>query len=378
MKNLVILSQAPLTPQIKRNNYVDEYLSVGYDVQFWDMSQLIHPGMKYNDELCEPYLRNISLLFEFEQLLSSVDSLKTIFVLDFDASWHTRNIFKILTKYHCYMIRVDMYANTSLQLTLKQKLSQLFSNRFSSILITRLGIYLYKIYAWFYNISDCQRYYSSSAIVNRTDKINHPDYEDFCFSKSRRIIEGNYILFVDTNFGFHPDDIYFFKYSKIPTTEKFQASLDDFFTYLEKKYRMPVIIAAHPKSNYVNGEFVNRRIIKYQTKDLIIYADKVILQLCNTISWVTLADKPLIFVTTDDYDVLALQRKRLRFLASLLGKKVYNIEHCNFSDIIFTTVEKEIRLHYIYTYLTDKDIEKRKNIDILKDSYETVSLTIHK
>lgn len=97
MKNLVILSQAPLTPQIKRNNYVDEYLSVGYDVQFWDMSQLIHPGMKYNDELCEPYLRNISLLFEFEQLLSGVDSLKTIFVLDFDASWHTRNIFKILT-----------------------------------------------------------------------------------------------------------------------------------------------------------------------------------------------------------------------------------------------------------------------------------------
>ena len=192
--------------------------------------------MKYNDELCEPYLRNISLLFEFEQLLSGVDSLKTIFVLDFDASWHTRNIFKILTKYHCYMIRVDMYANTSLQLTLKQKLSQLFSNRFSSILITRLGIYLYKIYAWFYNISDCQRYYSSSAIVNRTDKINHPDYEDFCFSKSRRIIEGNYILFVDTNFGFHPDDIYLFKYSKIPTTEKFQASLDDFFTYLEKKY----------------------------------------------------------------------------------------------------------------------------------------------
>lgn len=72
---------------------------------------------------------------------------------------------------------------------------------------------------------------------------------------------------------------------------------------------MPIIIAAHPKSNYVNGEFGNRRIIKYQTKNLIIYADRVILQLCNTISWVTLANKPLIFVTTDDYDSLALQRK---------------------------------------------------------------------
>lgn len=372
MKNIVILSQAPLTPQIKRNNYVDEYLSVGYDVQFWDMSQIIHPGMKYNDELYESYLRSISSLFEFEHVLSGIDSPNTIFILDFDASWNTRKIFRILTKYHCYMVRVDMYANTSLHLTLKQKLSQLFSDRFRSILITRLEIYLYKIYAWIYNISSCKRYYSSSAIVNRTDKINHPDYEDFYFGESHPIIEGRYILFVDTNFGFHPDDIYFFKYSKIPTTEKFQMSLDKFFTYLESRYMMPIIIAAHPKSNYVNGEFGNRRIIKYQTKNLIIYADRVILQLCNTISWVILANKPLIFVTTDDYDSLALQRKRLRFLASLLNKDVYNIEHCNFSDITFTTVAKEIRLYYIYTYLTDKEIERRKNIDILKDSYEKV------
>lgn len=56
MKEIVIISQAPLTPQIKHNNYVDEYFSVGYKVYFGDISQLMHPGMRYNDELDEPYL----------------------------------------------------------------------------------------------------------------------------------------------------------------------------------------------------------------------------------------------------------------------------------------------------------------------------------
>lgn len=374
MKDLIILSQAPLTPQIKRNNYVDEYLNVGYKIQFWDISQLLHPGVKYNDELSASYQKRIFSLFELEDNLKKVDAFNTIFILDFDAYWSNRRIFKLLSDYHCCTIRIDMYANTSLAMTYRQKISKLFSTCFKNIALTKLGLLFYKFYALIHHISLCQFYYSSSSIVNRTHKINHPDYEEFVFTDSKPVVEGKYILFVDTFFGAHPDELFIYKSKKTFSITKYQKILDDFFTYLEHQYEMPVVIAAHPKSDYSNGEFGNRRIIKYRTKDLIVHADKVVMQLCNTISWVALADKSFAFVTTDDYVALSHRKKRFDALASLFGKSIYNIEHCDFSEVLFTKVLQEIRSHYIYTYLTDIEIEKKRNIDILKESYESISL----
>ena len=48
-----------------------------------------------------------------------------------------------------------------------------------------------------------------------------------------------------------------------------------YFDYLEEKYGMPVVIAAHPKSDYSGGEFGNRSIIKYKTDDLVFNARMV-------------------------------------------------------------------------------------------------------
>lgn len=369
----MILSQAPLTPQIKRNNYVDAYLEAGYNVQFWDLSQIIHPGMRYNDEQSEFYLKRVFSLFELEEELKKTNVLNTIFISDFDAFWNSRHMFRLLSKYNCCMVRIDMYANTSLAMTCKQRILKLFSGRFRVIVLTRLGLLGYKLYALIHHIPPYRYYFSSSSIVNRTHKINHPDYEEFLFTDSNRIIGDKYILFVDTSFGVHPDDLFIYKSKRTFSTEKYQSILNKFFSYLEYKYKIPVVIAAHPKSDYSSGSFGNRKIIKYHTKDLIMYADKVVMQLCNTMSWVTLADKPFAFVATDDYMALSHQKRSFRMLAALFGKTIYNIEHCDFSEVVFSKVSQEIRAEYIYTYLTDKEIEHKRNIDILKGFYESMS-----
>ena len=135
---------------------------------------------------------------------------------------------------------------------------------------------------------------------------------------------------------------------------------------------MPVVIAAHPKSDYPADTFGKREIIKYKTKDLVYFADKIILQLCNTISWVTLINKPLIFITTKGYEMYPLRKRRLRMLAQILGMKVFNIDKCDWNYITFSKIIQQKRLDYIYTYLTDKDIENKKNIDILTHSFESL------
>lgn len=372
MKKIIILSQAPLTPQIKRNNLIDSFFSVGYkDLEFWDLSQYLHPGMSFVDELHEDYVKYVVSLVELKQLLISVDSSNTIFVLDFDISWSARHIFAELSKSGYFYVRIDMYANTYLYTSKIKQLQKLFSKNLKSIVKAKLGIIAYKIYAFIHHISPFKHYYSSSSIVSCTDKINHPDYEEFYFTKSKQICNFNYILFVDTCFGTHPDDIFIYKYKNIPRNKNYQESVNRFFSYLEHKYKIPVVIAAHPKSDYRNGEFGGRKIIKYETKNLVLFADKVILQLCNTISWVTLANKPVVFITTKDYDSLAHRRKRLRQLVKILGTKVYNIDSESYSGITFSMIEDKKRMSYINTYLTDESTCRKKNIDILKTSFES-------
>lgn len=375
MKQLIILSQAPLTPQIKRNCYLDEFIEAGYTTtQFWDISQYIHPGIKLKDELQDEHISFISNLEELNKHIDKLNLKNSVFILDFPQGWHTRHLFKTLSDKGCTYIRIDMYANTYLYISKWKQLSKLFSKQLISILKVKAQNISYCFYAYKYHIKPFKRYYSSSALskVNRTDKINHPDYEELKYSPTTPVINGKYILFIDTYFGYHPDDKFIYKYSSHTSPIDYHKSLKNFFSFLEQKYQMPVVIAAHPKSDYPSDTFGKREIIKYKTKDLVYFADKIILQLCNTISWVTLVNKPLIFITTKGYEMYPLRKRRLYMLAQILGMKVFNIDKCDWNYITFSKIIQQKRLDYIYTYLTDKDIENKKNIDILTHSFESL------
>lgn len=374
MKQLIILSQAPFTPQIRRNSYVEKFIKAGYaNTKFWDLSQYLHPGIKIVDEMCTEYVSYITTIEDFYEALDELEIKNCIFIVDFNQSLKTKHLFRALSDKNCIYVRVDMYANTYLYISKWRQILKLLSKSFVNIFVNKIRCVLYFLYARKYNIAPFKRYYSSSSLskVNATDKINHPDYEEFKFSIPNRIINNEYILFVDTYFGYHPDDKYIHKFNLNKVSpEKYHESLRNFFDYLEQKYKQPVIIAAHPKSNYPIGIFGEREIIKYKTKDLVLFADKVILQLCNSVSWVALADKPMIFITTNGYDVFTERKRRLKMLAQILGMDIFNIDVCNWDDINFLNINPVRRKDYIYTYLTDRKIESKQNIDILTESFE--------
>lgn len=375
MKQLIILSQAPLTPQIKRNSYLEGFINAGYtNTEFWDISQYIHPGIKLVDELSDDCIRYIPTVKELSDSIDKINTKNVVFILDFAQTWETKEIFRLLSDKNCIYVRIDMYANTYLYVSKWSQLSKLLTKDFFKILMTKLRSIRYHLYAKRHHIRPFIRYYSSSSLakVDRTDKINHPDYEELKFSTPHRILKEHYILFVDTYFGYHPDDIYIHHYKKQTSPQKYHESLIRFFSYLEKQYEMPVVIAAHPKSNYTPDTFGNRKIIKYHTKDLVLFADKVILQLCNTISWVSLSNKPLVLVTTNGYEMFSKRRKGLRMLGTTLGLTTYNIDNCDFDKIKFCHIDFAKRERYIYTYLTDKEVENTKNIDILSKSFESL------
>ena len=142
---------------------------------------------------------------------------------------------------------------------------------------------------------------------------------------------------------------------------------------MEEKYQIPVVIAAHPKSEYKGDEFNGRTIIKYKTNELIYLSQIVILHASNAISYVVLGDKSPVFITTNDYNSAPILAKRIKVLANILGKKVYNIDSCNFQSIEISKIDNNYRNKYIYSYLTSKETEEKRNIDILLSFYQSIS-----
>lgn len=139
MKQLIILSQAPLTPQIRRNCYIDEFINAGYtNIEFWDISQYLHPGIKLKDELQDEHIKYIP---NIETLSASIDNLNvenSIFILDFPQGWNTRHLFRVLSDKECIYVRIDMYANTYLYISKWKQLSKLFSKQLVHIIKEKL------------------------------------------------------------------------------------------------------------------------------------------------------------------------------------------------------------------------------------------------
>lgn len=367
MKNIVLIDHEPFTKRRKEVFYIEELRQNGCCIEVWDMSEYVFPGMRIVDSIDAAYISKINTYNDFYSCLNEVDTNRTIFIVECIKNWHTRKIYKLLSDKKCHTIKIDFYANTILRESFQEKLKRLFSSAFARIIKGKVKSFILGCYNQWYHVRGFEHYLSSSAIVNRTGMINHPDYEKFKFEEHVPLLDKNYIVFCDNYFPYHPDFKYFFNYKIMPDGKKYQAALNRFFDYLERIYQMPVVIAAHPKSEYTGKEFGNRQIIKYQTDNLIIHSSLVLLHTSNSISYAILADKPIVFITTDGYNSVRVFKERMYFLAKLFGKSIFDVEHDDHEDIDCLCIERNIREKYIYTYLTSEQTENKRNVDILYD-----------
>lgn len=370
-RNIVLIDHEPYSTRRRELFYIDELRASGYNVAVWDISQLVFPGMKVTDEITESYLKKLSTITDLKAALNHTDINDTIFIVECISNWKTRKIFLLLSEYRCVTVRIDMYANTIIKESLSEKLKRFLSGSFFKIIQGKIFFIAKKLYYKYHHIHFPCYYLSSSAIVNRTYQINHPDYEKYKYLPHPPAVNGKYIVFLDTYFPYHPDLKHFYQFSNDNITacaKKYHDSLNEFFSFLENKYQMPVIIAAHPKSAYTGEEFGGRKTIKYQTDNLVANSSLVVMQTSNSISYVALANKPIVFILTDASNQIPRYKYATQLLAQLFNKKAYNIDKMRnrYSEIDCSQIDDDKRNAYIYTYLTSKDTENSKNIDVIK------------
>lgn len=369
MKKIVLIDHELFTIRRKKIFMVEEFINNGYDVEIWDISNIVYPNIKYPDEQQDKLVYKLYNIEDLHKKLSSCNINNTIFIVECFDIWDNRKIYRLLSDYNCYTVKLDLYANSKLKESKKNKISRLFSKVFFSIIRNQIKFVFFLLYKKIYKIKTFSKVISSSSIVYRTDKINHPDYESYIQEKKEKpIVSGNYIVFCDIFFPDHPELISYYK--KRPSTIKYRKSLNSFFDYLEKKYNMPVVIAAHPKSDYKGTEFGNRKIIKYKTGNLVINSSIVLQHFSNSVSYCVLADKPVIFFITEDMKMLKQSIQYMSLLCKTLGKEIINIDKEEYEKIKVSTIKEEYRKKYIYTYLTSIEIENKRNFDIVKGIFD--------
>lgn len=365
MKNIILINVEPFTPGRDKFFHVNELRQDHFDVKVWDLSILSLRGTDFPDVIVDDYVKVFKNFAEIKIALNQVDIKETFFIVQVPFNDKTYPLYKELKKRKCYVARFDFYTNTFYEDNYHIDLQ--FSWRNTSVFFDKLFKKFRNYIKWKRNKIKWSKIHYDCRLSplngdNITGHINHPDYDNFIFHKEERLLDYRYLVFCDNYFPYHPDLI-----EKVDGIDgkKYQKQMSELFTYLEKKTGLPIVIAAHPKAKYIGKEFGNRRIMKFKTNNLVQYSEGVIFHTSNSLSYAIMANKPILSVTTNDYELLRFPFDKL---SKYLEIPYYNLDQNSMSDIEFHSISKDVREKYIYSFLTNKECESIDNYTIIKET----------
>ncbi|MFA4825876.1 MAG: hypothetical protein WC593_12060 [Methanoregula sp.] len=368
VERIIVIIESPLNKRDYERFGIQTLLSEGFKVEVWDITPYMRGTAYKTLVINEPI--NCSGLRQFEKKRDIIQSLSTldenclvIFFYSYNIKtlfiYHTlskKNIKYFVQQLCLYPLPVKSRGNNPP--SLKQMLKKI------SLLLVRGDIYrnyFNAILLKYYKIFGIK----SATIValsgtKATDQFDYPidnntkllwlhqlDYDIYLQQlQEEDRYPGKYAVFLDEYLPFHPDYNYLGIDHPI-SADEYYPKLCKFFDFLEKKFDLSVIIAAHPRSNYDTADdyFGGRTIIRGNTARLVKSSKFVIAHDSLSINFAVLYQKSIIFITTDE---IAKRSPKTVFFAvaidtcaSEFRKKPVNID--NLSNINW---EDEMKIDY--------------------------------
>ncbi len=377
---VIYIRYNPLTQKVYNDFYFNEIESIGLKVEYWDVSSLFFktiPGVEDSSFLTKTIKFNTYKEIE-EQLKSerSLDKCLFISIMSFDQL--IIKLYKLLTKYNCNLgvfgrNVLPFGANTNMSIL--DYLKKINIKRISNFIKFKLLLkYLKsgKIKKYDYVFLAGNYGWRGIGRINQTDinnsikiNINSDDY-DACTMLSNKIESTNkYILFLDEYLPLHPDTILLG--IKTIKPNDYYPELNKYFDFVEKKYGLPVIIAAHPKAlkyhdkNYFNG----RQVLFNQTAALTKDALFVIAHDSTSVNYPIYFNKKIHFITSNNImnDIAEVHWNTLNF-AKYLGCNYQYFD--NYNDVFNIVEELPISNYeqFKLDFHTSPETENKKTVDI--------------
>ena len=159
-------------------------------------------------------------------------------------------------------------------------------------------------------------------------------------------------VFLDEYLPFHPD------YGSLGTSspsgpEDYYPSLCRFFDFLEREYRVRIVIAAHPRARYEDHPdyFGGRPVVKGETLELVRKSGFVISHSSTALNFAVLFHKPVLFITTNKIQQNQKFSSVIHGLAVWLNKIPINVDgplHLNWGKELAIDLEAYARYREAY------------------------------
>lgn len=379
MNKVVYINYQPLTSKYFTDYYLDKCIDNGINVEYWDVSKWFFPDSDLPSNFDYENVKHINCKSELKKCLSQQYIKSTLFITNITYEFRVIQLFRSLTSYNCTLGFFARGMFPMPESNISSKLKLIFSLNFKRIidaLKNRLSIALKK-YKKIKAYDFVFRAGSEGGVTigfgshldlqtAKITEINYFDYDNYLdlLSNSKET-ENDYCVFVDQYLAYHPDiaicglenvnpDIYY-------------SELNNFFDFIEKKYNIEVVIAAHPKAEkyQVDNPFSGRKIMFGKTSELVKDSKFVFTHHSTAISYPILFKKPVFFLNSmelkrampDLYDLTD-------FLADYLATDVICFDDFDKNLDLNLIIDDKIYNDYKYKFLTSKQSENSFSSDI--------------
>ena len=207
-------------------------------------------------------------------------------------------------------------------------------------------------------------------------KIKSPSF-DYCVALRQKnlknkIINKKYAVFLDSMIMHHDD--YNFNYPGLPVTKKYFKEMNKFFSYIEKKFNLEIVIALHPSCFIKNyDKFFNyRKCFKYNTAKLVKDSSYVFSHASSTAAnFAIIFKKPLIYLITDE-----MNKNYLTYTRHEIKKEIFNQNFLNISNLKMNSLPRMFKIdqtrynNYYKNYINSC---KNKNKDLSQVVFERLN-----
>lgn len=349
-------------------------LDKGYIVEYWDVTKMF--GIELGS--CESFqpdkplaILKINSYQEFDNRLAEYRD--SFFISMMTCSINQAKMLWLLTKQRC---QIAFWGPDPVYIpskNLKNKISGVTLRKIKIKLGFELMKFLFKTrilhyYDFYFNVGTSG--YTALGVVDDTllkktkaIDISSSDYSKYYYCNIENDIDGDYIVFIDQYFPFHPD----FLICGVPTipADVYYKSLNSSFKLIEEALNMRVIIAAHPKSLRYKDEdfFGGREVYMGATSSLVKGASLVLAHDSTAISYAIMSKKPIALLSSDSMKqylpehVVFMENFSKRFSTLIIDMDNTQVSTINKLSSL-TEIQLKNYESYIYEYCTTPSISE--------------------
>lgn len=368
---VIYLCYSPLIQKREIDFYMNDLILQGFTVEYWDLTKMFFPNVKFVGEVERSYIRKFRNYKELNDALLAQNTKNCFFVSMITFEGTVVKLHRILTKYKCYLI---FFARRGLPAFSENEssLRKVIDNHRNYLRIDRIKVKLWseigKIYKQIGLVKNYDLVFAAGTDeesrhrgLSKVIPFNHSDYDNYLCIKNnpKRIIKTDYCVFLDDNLVYDTD-FKMFNIKVIEATSYF-TSMRAFFDRIEKYFNLKVVIAAHPKADYKENEFGNREILKGKTNELVKDCHFAIAHYSTSISYPVLFKKPLIFIYTLEMKKM-FYFKTISNFATLLNQPLFNIDLTGTGEFPLKKVDidkyEEYKLKYITSLKSESECSR--------------------